>query len=302
MATTSANGNQTVTTAAAHIDEVWVDGVIRALEFALEIAPRVDRSWDFAGHGDVYHKARIPNIETQSKAASTALDAVVYTDTEQTITINKHVACAIKHEDIAGLLSRNDVKSEMQKKMGYALGRKVDVDLASLAQNFSQIQGTLGVELTYDQLLTAVQYLEEAGYRMNDNVTWIFSPAQRAGLMKMDTFVNAQYVGEANAVKAHQNGTTSSFQGAPIVFSNLTRSPAAGQHENFVFHQETIALIMAQEPKTSTDRIALDLADIVVQDQVYGYSEITRYDESAFGSTGVSPTDSDTGAVLLRGT
>lgn len=291
-----ATGNQTLTTADKHIDEVWVDGVIRALEFSLEIAPRVDRTWDFAGHGDTYHKARIPNIETQTKSASTALNATVYTDTEQTISINQHIACAIKHEDIAGLLSRNDVKAEMQKKMGYALGRKVDVDLASLAASFSQIQGTLGVELTYDQLLTAVQYLEEAGYKMTDNVTWIFSPAQRAGLMKMDTFVNAQYVGEANAIKAHQSGTTSSFQGAPIVFSNLVTAPAAGQHENFLFHQEVIALIMAQEPKTSTDRIALDLADIVVQDQVYGYSEIDRYDETPGDITA-----SDTGAVLLRG-
>ena len=57
-----ATGNQTVTTADKHIDDVWVDGVLRAREFKLVIAPRVDRSWEFKGHGDVYHKARIPNI------------------------------------------------------------------------------------------------------------------------------------------------------------------------------------------------------------------------------------------------
>ncbi len=290
-----ANGNQTTTTAAAHIDEVWVDGVIRSLEFKIVLAPRVDRSWDFVGHGDTYHKARIPNIETQSKSASTSLNATVYTDTEQQISINNHIACAIKHEDLPQLLSRNDVKAEMTKKMGYALARKVDVDIAALAQNFSQAVGLLGVEATYDDLLRAVQYLEDAGYDMMEDVFWAISPAQKSGLMKMDTFINSQYVGERNAQMAHEKATIGSFQGAPVVISNLLRSPATGQHENFLLQKETVALIMAQDPKTSTDRIALDLADVVVQDEVYGLSEVTRYSETPGNITAA-----DEGAVLIR--
>lgn len=291
-----ANGNQTTTTAASHIDEVWVDGVIRALEFSLVIAPKVDRSWTYQGHGDVYHKARIPNIESQTKSASSALNATVYTDTEQTITINVHQACAIKHEDIATLLSRNDVKGEMKKKMGYSLGRAVDVNLATLPQNFSQNVGTLGVELTYENLLRAVQYLEDTGYNMMSDVCWIVSPAQKSGFMKMDTFVASTYVGEERARRASEDAFIGRFQGAPIYVSNLVRSPASGQHENFLFHKETIALVMAQEPKISVDRIALDLADVIVSDQVYGYAEITRYSETPGNITAT-----DEGAVLLKG-
>jgi hypothetical protein len=291
-----ATGNQTVTTADKHIDDVWVDGVLRAREFKLVIAPRVDRSWEFKGHGDVYHKARIPNIETQSKSASTALDAYVYTDTEQTITINNHIACAIKHEDIAQVLSRNDVMAEMQKKMGYSLARKLDVDIAALAASFSQIVGTLGVELTYDNLLRAVQYLEEAGVDMGEDVAWFFSPAQKAGIMKMDTFINAQYVGENAAKMAHESAVIGSFQGAPTVVSPLVKAPAAGQHENFLMQKSGIALIMAKNPSVSTDRIALDLADVVVQDEIYGLSEIDVYSE-ALGNI----TATDENLVLLRG-
>lgn len=291
-----ANGAQTTITAAAHIDEVWVEGVIRALEFGLVIAPYVDRSWDFVGHGDTYHKARIPNIEVQTKTASTDLNPTVYTDTEQTISINVHQACAIKHEDIATLLSRNNVKSEMQKKMGYALGRAVDVNLAALAQNFSQIVGTLGVELTYDNLIRAVQYLEDAGYDMAQGVAWFISPAQKGGLMKMDTFINATYVGENQARAAHERAVIGRFQGAPMLVSNLLRAPAAGQHENFICHKESVALIMAQNPKTTTERLALGLADVVVQDQVYGYAEVNRYSETPGNITAT-----DEGCVLLRG-
>lgn len=290
-----ATGNQTVTTADVHIDTVFMDGVIRAREFKIVIAPRVDRSWEFVGHGDTYKKSRIPNIETQSKSASSALNAYVYTDTEQSLSINNHIACAIKHEDIASLLSRNDVKAEMTKKMGYSLARKVDVDISALFASFSQIVGTLGVELTYDNLLRAVQYLEDAGVDMADDVVWLISPAQKSGVMKMDTFVNALYVGENAARMAHEKSTIGEFQGAPVVVSNLITAPASGQHENALMQRQAILLVMAQSPKTSTDRIALDLADVVVQDEIYGIVEQDVYSETPGNITAT-----DENAVLLR--
>jgi len=290
-----ATGNITVTTSDKHIDDVWVEGVIRALMFETVIAENVDRSWDFVGHGDTYHKARFPNIESQSKSASVALDAYVYTDTEQTISINVHTACAIKIEDIAKVLSRDDQKAHYQKNMGYSLARAIDVDLAGLAQSFSQTVGTYGLEVTYDNLLESALKLEIAGYNMSDNVRWMFSPALRMGLMKMDTFIHASYVGDDAARAAHDRAKIGSFLGAPLTLTNLLRAPASGQHDNFLFHKEMIALVMAQEPKTTVDRIGLDLADVVVMDNVYGRAEIDRYSEAAGNITAT-----DEGAVLIK--
>lgn len=292
-----ANGNFTTTTAAKHIDEVWVEGTIRALEFALVIAPSVDRTWDFVGHGDTYHKVRVPNIESQTKSASTALDATVYTDTEQTITVTTHDACAIKSERIVQVLARNDLKSIMQSKMGYSLGRAIDVRIGALFASLSQAVGTLGVEVTYDNLLRAVEYLENAGYDMGSDVTWFFSPAQKSGIMKMDTFINASYVGEDAARMAHEKATIGTFQGAPIKISNLLTAPAAGQHDNVLFHKETFALIMAQEPETVLDSIALDIADVVVQHQISGIAEVDRYSETPGNITAT-----DEGGVWIKGT
>ena len=291
-----ATGNFTTTTAAKHIDEVWVEGTIRALEFALVIAPSVDRTWDFVGHGDTYHKTRVPNIESQTKAASTPLDATVYTDTEQTITVTTHDACAIKSERIVQVLARNDLKSIMQSKMGYSLGRAIDVRIGALFASLSQAVGTLGVEVTYDNLLRAVEYLENAGYDMGSDVTWFFSPAQKSGIMKMDTFINASYVGEEGARMAHEKATIGTFQGAPIKISNLLTAPAAGQHDNVLFHKETFALIMAQEPETVLDSIALDIADVVVQHQISGVAEVDRYSETPGNITAT-----DEGGVFIRG-
>lgn len=274
---------------------MWVEGTIRALEFNLVIAPSVDRDWTFQGHGDTYHKARIPNIESQTKTASSALNATVYTDTEQTISINNHDACAIKAERIVQVLARNDLKAIMQSKMGYSLGRAIDVRIGALFSSLSQTVGTLGVEITYDNLLRAVQYLEDAGYDMGSDVTWFFSPAQKAGLMKMDTFTHASYVGEESARMAHERATIGMFQGAPVKISNLLNAPASGQHDNVLFHKETFALIMAQEPETVLDTIALDVADVVVQHQISGVSEIDRYSETPGNITAT-----DEGGVWIK--
>lgn len=293
-----ANGNVTQFTEAAGIDEVFLMDVIRAREFETVIQKQVDRSWENGySHGDTFHKRRIPNIETQSKVASAALNATVYTDSDQALVIDSHIAAAIKVEDIAGVLSRTDTKSEMQKKMGYALARKVDVDLAALAQNFTQIVGTLGVELTWDNLVRARQYLADAGVSMMDDVCWVISPAQEAGFLKMDTFINANYVGEGGAVDAHTKATMGKLMGAPVLVSNLLRAPASGQHENVLMQKEGIALVFAQDPKTSTDRIALDLADVVVMDEIYGLNAIDTYSETPGN---ITPTDEN--VVLLRGT
>ena len=53
--------------------------------------------------------------------------------------------------------------------IGYALGRAVDVNLASVPQNMTQTVGTLGVELTYDNMVRAWNSLTESSPRQNIN-------------------------------------------------------------------------------------------------------------------------------------
>ena len=283
----------TVTTAALHIDEVWPADVIRAQEFKLIIAPRVYREWKFAGHGDVYHIPRVPNIEIETKSASTAVTMRTYTDTEQTITINTHQAAGFEEEDITALLSKTNLAMEMKRKIGYGLGRGVDVNLATLPQSFSQTQGTLGVELTYDNLLRAWRYLADAGIDLDDSCTWFLSPAAIEGLLKQEIFINALYQGDnARAVQTAKVGT---HLGAPILRSNLTRAPSAGQSESWLQYKQAIGLIMAQEVKIVTEYIAKELANVVVGNKVYGYAEIDRYSEAAGNVTAT-----DEWAVLLK--
>ena len=288
-----ASGNMTVTTAAVHIGEVWPKDVIRAQEFKLVIAPRVFRGWRFAGYGDVYHVPRIPNIEVATKAAGTAWTPTTYTDTEQTVTINVHQVAGFEVEDIVKLLSNTALVAEMKRKIGYSLGRAVDVNLATLPQNFSQIQGTLGAELTYQQLIRAWQYMADAGIDVADDCTWFISPAAQAGLLKQDIFISATYQGPNP--RAVQSGKIGELLGAPVITSNLTRAPSANQSESFLMYKQAVALIMAQEPKMVGEYIAKELAEVVGGHQVYGFAEVNRYAETPGNLTA-----SDDWAVLLR--
>ena len=288
-----ASGEMTVTTADKHIGEVWPKAVIRAEEFSLVLAPRVYREWKFAGHGDVYHVPRIPNLEAATKTGGTDWTPTVYTDTEQTVTVNTHQVAGFDIEDTTKVLSNTNLEMEMRRKIGYSLGRALDVNIATLPQSFSQTIGTLGDELDYEDLVDAVQLLEEDGINMHDGVTWFISPAVKAGFMKMDIFINQLYQG--NNGRAVQTAKIGDVQGAPVLISNLLRAPAGGQSESFVAHKNAIALIMAQEVKIVTEYRALGLSMVVGGHQIYGYAEVNRYSEAPGNITAT-----DNYAVLLN--
>lgn len=290
-------GNMTPTTAAVHIGEVWVPDVIRAAEFSLEIAPRVYRKWEFKGYGDVYHIPRVPNIEVATKTPGTAWAPYVYTDTEQTVTINVHQVSGFEIEDITALLSNTDLEREMKSGIGYSLGRAVDVNLANLAKNFSlTTQNTPGSDITWDDLVYAWQLLTARGVNLADNCTWFFSTEACASLLKQDIIVNAMYGGQEKSTRAIERATIGTILRAPVVQSNLLRSAAAGQHDNFLIQDRGIALIMAQKPKMVTEYIAKELAWVVGGHQVYGYAEVNRYSETP-GDT----TATDNMQVLIYG-
>ena len=285
--------NMTVTTADKHIKDVWPGAIIRAAEFNMIWAQRIYRKWKFMGYGDVYHFPRIPNIETATKSASSDWTPTAYTDTEQTVTVNTHQVAGFKIEDIVKVLESSDLESEMRKKIGYSLSRAFDVNLATLPQSFSQNVGTLGVELTFDNLMRAWRYLADGGLDTSNDCWIVISPAAQAGLKKLDTFISSEYQGP-NPMMVEKN-TIGRFQGMDITYSNLTRAPSAGQSESSMHYRNSMAAIVAQTPKIVTEYAALSLAMIVGGHQIYGYAEIDRYSE-----TPGNVTATDEWCVLLK--
>lgn len=233
------------------------------------------------GHGDTINIPRIPNIEKATKVPGTAWTPYQYTDTAQQIVVNTYEVTGIELEEMTRLLANTNLEVEYKKSMGYSLGRGVETALSGLFSSFSQNVGTLGVELTWDLLLRAAQYLADAGINMDTaDCSWILSPAQIMGLRKLDQFTNSLYTGPRGPDNLSKAMISGDFQGAPIFQSNLLNVPSAGQHDCALFDRRAVALVMVQEPKSFTEFRSLDLATVFGMYQLYGYTEVDRYSET----------------------
>jgi hypothetical protein len=267
-----------VTTADVFIPEVWSAEAIVARQQKLLFAEKVNRKFekDVMSFGDLIHVPSVSHLGVTSKNTS-ANAATVYetiTETNTDITVGTWHYSAIALETATKRQTNRDLLKTYAPEMGYALGLAIDDVLAGLPDNFSQVAGTLISELTYEDMLFAIQQLDDANAPQEDRVI-IISPAQKAGFMKLDQFVHSDYSklnGESKAaVKDSYMGT---WMNIPVHFStNVEGSNAAG-HDNTIFQKEALALVVQMKPTTHT---AFDIdyfAHKVTMEQLSGSAEM----------------------------
>ena len=165
-----------------------------------------------------------------------------------------------------------NLRAKYTTKGGYALAAAVDTNLAALATSFSQTVGTLGIEMTYDNLLRAWQYLEDANAPETDRFI-ILGPADTAGILKLEEFKSSDYVGPSSAGDAVKRAMVGEILGAPTYKTTLVTTPSGGQHESWFCHKDGVALIM-QDVKSRADYVIERDADVVLLTQIYGYTEV----------------------------
>lgn len=272
------------TTADVFIPEIWSQEAIVARENRLVFAGLVNRRFesDVMRMGDVIHVQSVGNLAARSKAINTAISFETVTETNTDITIATYEYAAMAVEDVTAVQANRDLFAIYAGKMGYALDLAVDDVLAGLVDNFSQIVGTLAVELSYDDLLRARQYLDDADAPDNERAL-VVSPAQESGMMKLDHFIGRDYK-ESQGVTTGMNGNRAWFGmwlGMPVYKSvNVEGTNSAG-HDNGMFHREALALVMQMKPKFESARDIDFLVDKVAGQQLYGTREI-RDDHGVF--------------------
>ena len=283
------------TTADVFIPEVWSGEAVIERENSLVYGRLVNRQFESELRmGDTIHIPSLSNLgAARSKTANTAITFVTVTETNTqagddgfdgvTITVSTHDYQAIAVESIAKLQTDRDLMKKYAGKMGYSLGLAFDDVLAGYPDNFANAVGTLAVNLQTDDILRAIQYLDDADVPQ-DWRYMVVSPAEAVNMVKMDALVHNDYSslhGSLDAKGGLENAYVKSFLGIPIYKSvNVEGSNAAG-HDCTLFHKESIAAIMQMNP-TSHYQYDIDfLADKVVIEQVYGSSEV-RDDHGVF--------------------
>jgi len=154
----------------------------------------------------------------------------------------------------------------------------VDDTLAGLVDNFSQIVGTLAVDLTDDDNTRAVQYLGDAN-APNDGRFYGISPATKRSMLGINRYASSDFNrgGGANIIR----GEFGDVYGLRIFEStNIEGSNAAG-HDNGIWQRDAIALGMRMRPRTRRFDDIQNLSEQVAISVIYGVVE-TRDDHGVW--------------------
>jgi hypothetical protein len=267
-----------ITPAANFLPTIWASDVSDAAQANTILADLVDRNFeDDMKFGRIIAIQDMSNPAVRIKSQDTTATWANITETQQTLTLSLQAYVAFLVEDIAEIQSKVDLRGKYTDKAGYSLQAFVEGDatsgLASLPSAFTNLVGTLGVDPTDDDLLTAKSNVDRADAPSADRF-WYVSPGFHNALLKIDKFIRAEdYVLEGSPVK---NGLVGTTYGSPVYMSTLAANNpnVAGQAYGWYSHKRGVALIMQRMPTVHTQYIMLETGWGVLVDVIYNF--VTR--------------------------
>lgn len=292
----------TSTTAAAFLPTIWSKDVRMAIEYEEVLAALCNTKYE--SELSVGRTIRIPidsNLNTQTKTEGVgntitfqSIPGTAGSGTNyQSVTISVYEYAAQLLNIVVEAQSKYAERQRIAHKLGYSLMRGVEVTIAALPQNFSQIVGTLGADPTEANLRRGWQYLADAG--VTRNAHWVLGPAAISALFANDKYTSKDFISGKSAIESAQLPDLYSF---PVYKSNLLRAPASGQTECFLAHREAIILIRQVRPTVKTDYLIRNNADGIIAYDLYNAVEAIWSAEAP--TSDADPTVGDYGAVLLR--
>lgn len=257
---------QTVTTGANFIPEIWSQETQRATQSNLVMARLVKRfDRDVLRKGDTIHVPIISNLTAAAKAANTQVSLSAPTEDKVDISINKHYQISFLVEDILDAQSQYDLYNEYQKKVSYGLAKQADTDIFNLYTSITQTAGTAGAPVTDPVVLKAIKYLDDADAPFEGRA-FVMKPAVKAALLAIDKYVNSQFVGDMPV----KTGLFGQRYGMPFYMSTNVPVDGSGYGINLIFQEEVYACAMQKEIKVESQRILEYLGTLTVGQVLYG--------------------------------
>jgi N4-gp56 family major capsid protein len=249
MATSfSPTNSVTTTTADKFIPDIWSDEIVAAYKKNLVLANLVMKM-NFKGKkGDTVHIPAPTRGSASAKAAESAVTLIAATESEVTVSINKHYEYSRLIEDIVEAQALNSMRQFYTSDAGYALSRQVDTDLIQLGRlanggstgaqygsAFIGGDGTTTFDYTANTNTGNASALTDAAIRrtiqrLDDNDTpmdnrfFIIPPSSRNTLMGLARYTEQAFVGNGDAIR---NGEIGNLYGIPVFTSSNADSASA---------------------------------------------------------------------------
>ncbi len=300
-----AAGNTALTEAATFIPEIWSDEIIAAYQKNLKLAPLVKRIAMTGKKGDVIHIPKPTRGDANAKAADTAVTIIANTESELTVTINRHFEYSRLIEDIVEVQALSSLRQFYTEDAGYALAVQIDNDLHAAGTGFGdggaivyspaatdyQHTGCFfndnGTTTQYtDDTLVAGDEFTDAFFRdmiqkMDDNNVpmesrcLIIPPATRNAIMGIDRYVSSDFVSGQSV----NSGLIGNLYGVDVyVSANCRTIEAAGDNTAssvdtraaLLFHHDAIVMAEQMGVRSQTQYKQEYLSTLYTADTLYG--------------------------------
>ena len=285
----------TNTTAATFIPELWSDEIVAAYKKNLVLANLVNKMPMTGKKGDVLHIPKPTRGSASAKAAETQVTLQAATETEVTVTIDKHYEYSRLIEDITEAQALASLRRFYTDDAGYALAKQVDDDLFTLGKslgngtgaswvhnNAFQINTSTGVIEAYDADGTAdvgsftdaafrglVQELDDADVPM-DNRALIVPPSARNTIMGIDRYMSSDFVNGRGV----NNGQIGQLYGIDVYVTSNAPTIETGVKAGILFHKDAMVLAEQVGVRSQTQYKQEYLATLFTSDTLYGVEVI----------------------------
>lgn len=286
--------HMTTTTQAVFIPELWSDEVVAAYKSNLVLANLVTRMNHNGKKGDTIHIPKPTRGAASSKSASTQVTLIAATDTELTVSLNKHYEYSRMIEDILDKQAVTSMRSFYTDDAGYALAKQVDTDLwtqtyalqggdgAAAYHGDKAVIGSdgstlfsasqVGVAIADAGLRKVIQTLDDADVPMEDRFL-VVPPVEKKNLTGIARFTEQAFTGEVAGSNTIRNGLIGDLYGIPVyVSSNAPTNNSA--RACFLGHRSAVVLAEQQSVRSQTQYKQEYLGDLFTADTIYGTGEL----------------------------
>ena len=295
MATSfSPTNSVTVTTADKFIPDIWSDEIVAAYKKNLVLANLVMKM-NFKGKkGDTIHIPAPTRGSASAKAAEAAVTLIAATESEVTISINKHYEYSRLIEDIVEAQALNSMRNFYTSDAGYALARQVDTDLVQLGRSANG--GTAGAAayaaayiggdgttayvaannnesaLTDASIRRTIQRLDDNDTPM-DNRFFLIPPSSRNTLMGLARYTEQAFVGNGTAIRTGEIGN---LYGIPVFTSSNadTTSGSGAARVCLMGHKDAMVLVEQVGVRSQVQYKQEYLATLFTSDTLYGVAAL----------------------------
>ena len=290
------SGQQTVTTAANFIPELWSDEVIAGYKANLVLGNIVTKINHNGKKGDTIHIPAPVRGSANSKSANTQVTLQGDTHSVVNLSINKHYEYSVVIEDITEVQALSSLRRFYTDDAGYALATQVDNDLFTLAEGFQggtvggtgaslYEKGVIGGDGTtlYTGNSSNASDITDAGIRKMiltldnadvpmDNRCLVIPPIAANDLLAINRFTEQQFIGNGDAIKT---GKIGSIYGIDVfVSSNCPSINSAAQRVGIMQHKDALALVEQMGVRSQTQYKQEYLGDLFTADTLYGVGEL----------------------------